>query len=96
MRPHAANSNNIRLHRLSDCTVFFDFDNTVTRFDVLDIAGGYSRPRTDGFLKTALSTLDRPRDYTARDKPPGLINAVNEETNIKILNLLTGRKQFSA
>ena len=54
-----ANSNNIRLHRLSDCTVFFDFDNTITRFDVLDIAGGYSRPRTDGFLKTALNMLDR-------------------------------------
>jgi len=27
---------NIRLSRLSDCVVFFDFDNTVTLFDLLD------------------------------------------------------------
>ena len=27
---------NIRLSRLSDCLVFFDFDNTITPFDVLD------------------------------------------------------------
>ncbi|MDD5044766.1 MAG: MtnX-like HAD-IB family phosphatase [Candidatus Omnitrophica bacterium] len=28
--------NHIRLHKLSDCAVFFDFDNTITSFDVLD------------------------------------------------------------
>ncbi|MCX5711560.1 MAG: MtnX-like HAD-IB family phosphatase [Candidatus Omnitrophica bacterium] len=27
---------NSRLHRLSDCRIFFDFDNTITTFDVLD------------------------------------------------------------
>ncbi|MFA6350412.1 MAG: MtnX-like HAD-IB family phosphatase [Candidatus Omnitrophota bacterium] len=30
------NQPNSRLHKLSDCRIFFDFDNTITTFDVLD------------------------------------------------------------
>ena len=51
----------------------------------LDITGEYSFPRAHSRLKSFLGRLDHPREYTAKRKPQELINAVNEKTNLKIL-----------
>jgi len=55
----------------------------------LDIVGDYSPPVVKGWLKAALARIDRPRDYSARGKPESSITAVNEGTNLKILDVLT-------
>lgn len=55
----------------------------------LDITGDYSYPRVRGKIKSYINRADHPRDYTARNKPQQLINEINEETNLKILDLLS-------
>jgi hypothetical protein len=53
----------------------------------LDIVGDYSFPKACGYLKNAISSLDHPSDFSAKYKSEALINAINEETNIKLLEL---------
>ena len=55
----------------------------------VDITGEYSPVRIDGMVKRAIAYLDRPRDFSARGVPESRIDAVNEETNLKILEILT-------
>ena len=54
----------------------------------LDITGDFSPVRIKGRLKTFCSNWDHPKDYSAKGKDISLINSVNEQTNIKILDLL--------
>jgi hypothetical protein len=54
----------------------------------LDITGEYSPPQTHGALKAIFSRWDHPKDYSAKSHPQTEINLINEETNIKILELL--------
>lgn len=54
----------------------------------VDITGDYSLPLVAGKMKTFFSRLDHPKDYAAKDKPEGLINSVNQKTNLRILEVL--------
>ena len=54
----------------------------------LDITGEYSEPVVAGSIKELCSRLDHPADYSARSAPAEKINAINEETNLRILDLL--------
>ncbi|MFA5339912.1 MAG: hypothetical protein WC317_07190 [Candidatus Omnitrophota bacterium] len=54
----------------------------------VDITGDYSAPEAKGRLKTIISRMDHPRDHSAKGKSPSEINSVNQETNIRILELL--------
>lgn len=54
----------------------------------LDITGEYSKPEHRNKLRTLISRLDHPKNYTAKSKPANLVNSVNEQTNIKIIELL--------
>lgn len=53
-----------------------------------DITGEYSAPVLPGPCKRFCSRLDHPADYTARTAPADRINAVNERTNLALLELL--------
>ncbi|MDD5774301.1 MAG: arginase family protein, partial [bacterium] len=53
----------------------------------MDITGEYSPPEVKGKIKTLFSRLDHPRDYSARNKPDPWISSINEQTNMKILEL---------
>ncbi len=54
----------------------------------LDITGDYSPPHVRGGLKALCSRLDHPRDFSAKAMAQDRIDSINEETNIKILELL--------
>lgn len=54
----------------------------------LDITGEYSEPEVSGSIKLFCSRLDHPAEYTARCKPSASIDTINEETNLRILDLL--------
>lgn len=56
----------------------------------VDITGDYSLPLVAGKMKAFFSRLDHPKDYAAKDKPEGLINSINQKTNIRILEALKG------
>jgi len=56
----------------------------------VDITGDYSLPLVAGKMKAFFSRLDHPKDYAAKDKPEGLINSVNQKTNLRILEVLNG------
>jgi hypothetical protein len=53
-----------------------------------DITGEYSIPFSKGRIRSFFSRLDHPKDFTAKEKPQALIDAVNEKTNLKILEAL--------
>lgn len=55
----------------------------------MDVAGDYSPIRIDGVFKNIASRLDHPRDVRAAVLPGSSIAAVNELTNLKILDLVT-------
>lgn len=57
----------------------------------LDITGEYSEPAVAGRIKALCSRLDHPAGYSAEGKPLEKINTINEETNLRILELLLGR-----
>jgi len=57
----------------------------------LDIAGEYSAPVMTGRFKSFCSRLDHPAAFTAASRPQASIDAVNERTNLELLNLLLGR-----
>ena len=54
----------------------------------LDITGDYSKAQTTGRIKSLCSRLDHPADYSAKGYDLTEIAAVNEKTNIKILESL--------
>lgn len=54
----------------------------------MDITGDYSRISISGKLKSILSKLDHPKKIEAAGYPESAITAINEETNLKILELL--------
>ena len=54
----------------------------------LDITGDYSPVKTEGFIRTAITAINHPRDSSAKDRPQSLIDSVNEAANIRILELL--------
>jgi hypothetical protein len=56
----------------------------------VDITGDYSLPYLEGKIKTICSRFDHPKNYTARGIPAETITAVNEKTNIGILEKLAG------
>jgi len=62
------------------------------KFDIagVDITGDYSSPSVKNIFKKFTLGLDHPKDYSAAGKEQPLIDAVNQETNIRILELLLG------
>jgi hypothetical protein len=56
----------------------------------VDITGDYSVPETAGWVKTICSLIDHPKNYTAKGKPETYICSVNEQTNMKLLEVLKG------
>jgi len=56
----------------------------------LDITGDYSKICINSRFKRIFSYLDHPRELTADKFPQSLVSAINEETNLKILQLLVG------
>ncbi len=57
----------------------------------LDITGEYSEPVVGGRIKALCSRLDHPAGYSACAASAEKIDTVNEETNLRILELLLGR-----
>ena len=53
----------------------------------MDITGDYSSAHLKGIVKNAVSYLDRPKDVKALSYPEAFITKVNEQTNLKILEL---------
>ncbi len=56
----------------------------------VDITGDYSLPVLKGRFKTFCSKIDHPKNYSAVNKSQQEIDAVNEKTNIKIIESLIG------
>lgn len=58
-------------------------------FDIvgLDISGDFSPLRIKGRLKTLCGNWDHPKDYSAKGKDALSINSINEQTNLRILEL---------
>lgn len=54
----------------------------------LDITGDYSPVKTEGFIRTAITAINHPRDFSAKGRPQSMIDSVNEAANIRILDLL--------
>lgn len=54
----------------------------------VDITGDYSPVRVRGAVKRAVSCLNRPRSIKATGYPEAFITKVNEQTNLKLLELL--------
>ncbi len=54
----------------------------------LDITGDYSRVSVAGRLKGILSRLDHPKEIAAEKIPEETVTAINETTNLKILDTL--------
>jgi len=57
----------------------------------LDVVGDYSPPHVKGWLKTLMERLDRPKTFSANGKSEAEITAVNERTNLRLLDVLTHR-----
>ncbi len=57
----------------------------------LDIIGDYSPANVAGIFKKFLYHSDHPKKFPAKDKTSNEIKAVNEQTNLRILELLKGR-----
>ncbi len=55
----------------------------------MDITGDYSRISLAGTCKRFFSKLDHPKNINAEKFPESFISATNEETSLKILQLLT-------
>ena len=54
----------------------------------LDITGDYSDVRTEGLIRTVITAMNHPRDFSANGRPQPLIDSVNEASNIRILELM--------
>ncbi|MDO8536614.1 MAG: hypothetical protein Q7S30_06385 [Candidatus Omnitrophota bacterium] len=53
-----------------------------------DITGDRSTVKTAGFIRRMITAVNHPRDSNAKDSPQSLIDSVNEDTNIRILEIL--------
>jgi arginase family enzyme len=53
-----------------------------------DITGEYSKINIQGMLKSICSSLDHPKEYSAKDIRQEIIDATNEQTNIRIVEAL--------
>ena len=58
----------------------------------VDITGDYSKISVSGRLKALCSRLDHPKDIAAAKMPESIITAVNEDTNLKILEVLNPQR----
>jgi len=56
----------------------------------VDITGDYSGISVDGMFKRAISYLNHPKAFSAKGFSDPRITAINEDTNLKILELLHG------
>lgn len=56
----------------------------------LDITGDFSTVKTEGLIRTIVTDVDHPRNFSAKGRDQSVIDSVNEATNIKILELLLG------
>lgn len=74
--------------RLEDLLVILKILKENTDIVGLDITGDYSEINIQGGIKSFCSRLDHPNDFSAKNKPDSLIASVNEETNIKLLNVM--------
>ncbi|MDD5155620.1 MAG: hypothetical protein PHF11_03945 [Candidatus Omnitrophica bacterium] len=54
----------------------------------LDITGDYSPAEVEGAFKKFVSYLDHPRDIKANTVPESVVTAVNEKTNLALMELL--------
>jgi arginase family enzyme len=54
----------------------------------LDITGDYSEINIKSKIKSFCSRLDHPKNFSAKDKSPALIDSINAQTNIRMLELL--------
>jgi len=59
------------------------------RLDIvgLDITGDYSFPKVSGMIRSFVSRQDHPQEYSAKGMDLELVTSLNEDTNIKILEL---------
>lgn len=57
----------------------------------LDITGEYSEPVVSGSMKALCSRFDHPARYSARAASSESIDTINEETNLRLLELLLNR-----
>lgn len=55
----------------------------------MDITGEYSPARLDGAFKNFVSSLNHPRDIKVAGHAKGSVTALNEATNLKILEIVT-------
>jgi len=58
----------------------------------VDITGDYSPPKVKGAIKALCSRLDHPRQYSARGCGEDVISAINEKTNLRLLDILLDQK----
>ncbi|MFH1305102.1 MAG: hypothetical protein ABIH74_01710 [Candidatus Omnitrophota bacterium] len=54
----------------------------------VDITGDYSKIHVNGINKKAVSFLNHPKFFSARGLPESYVTAVNEQTNLKIMQVL--------
>lgn len=73
---------------LDDVLVLLDLIKENLDIIGLDIIGDYSPSNVAGKIKSLLYHSDHPRQFPAKGKPFDEINAINERTNLKILELL--------
>ena len=73
---------------LEELLLMLKFIKENTEVVGLDIAGDYSPVKTEGYIRTAITAINHPRDISAKNKPQSLIDSVNEAANIRILELL--------
>lgn len=57
-----------------------------------DITGDYSPPVFAGLFKAFCGRMDHPRNYSARTKSDAMIHGINEQTNLRLLELLLGSR----
>jgi hypothetical protein len=54
----------------------------------VDICGDYSKPVLSGLLKKVIVKMNHPKENRALTTPPNEVTRINEETNLRILELL--------
>ena len=73
---------------LTELLLMLKFIKENTEIIGLDITGDYSPVKTEGVIRTAITAINHPRDFSAKGKSQSFIDSTNEATNIRILDLL--------
>ncbi|MCX5665714.1 MAG: hypothetical protein NT036_01500 [Candidatus Omnitrophica bacterium] len=73
---------------LEELLLMLKFIRENTEIIGLDITGDYSIVKTEGFIRTAITNINHPRDSSAKGKTQSLIDSINETANISILERL--------